>query len=166
MDSWPSAMPGWRADQPLELVVGCSDLTEGRHLSARLIDRFGSPALDPDLDIGSPVDQVDGFGFYPVSVAAPDVPEGRYRFELVVTDSDSGQSATQSLPVVIHSEETAFVWTDAVVSTEAAPESPAAPVVELTAEQQEEEAMRSADLEALLLWSAGEKVDARRALSK
>ena len=166
MESWPSAMPGWRADKPLELVVGCSELTGGRHLSARLIDKFGSPALDPDLEIGSPVVLGGGFGFYPVSVAAPDVPEGRYRFEIVVTDADSGQSATQSLPVVIHGEETAFVWTDAVVATEAETEPPPTAVVELTAEQQEEEAMRAAYLKALRLWSAGENVEARRALAE
>ena len=39
--SWPSAMPAWRADEPLELVVGCSELSESRRVSVRLFDRLG-----------------------------------------------------------------------------------------------------------------------------
>ena len=166
MEAWPSAMPGWRADESLEMVIGCSELIEGRHLSARLINKLGSPVLDPDLEIGSPVILDGGLGFYRVSVAAPDVPEGRYRFEMVVTDADTGQSTTQSLPVLIHGVDTAFVWTDAVAPTETEPEMSSPAVVELTAEQQLGETMRVAYVEALRLWSAGEDVAARRGLAE
>jgi tetratricopeptide (TPR) repeat protein len=166
MTAWPSAMPGWRAEDSLEMVVGCSELIEGRHLSARLINMFGSPILDPDLEIGPPVALDRGLGFYRVSVAAPDVPEGRYRFEMVVTDADTGQSATQSLPVLIHGVDTAIVWTDAAAPIETDPEMSSPAVVEMTAEQQKGEAMRDAYLEALRLWSAGEKVAARRRMAE
>ena len=164
--SWPSAMPAWRADEPLEMVIGCSELGEGRPLSARLFDRLGHPVLDPDVEVGQPVSTANGLAFYRVSVAAPDVPVGEYRFAVVLTDPNSGQAVSQSLPVLIHDRDSAFVWTDPAAPRTQKSLPVSSQTDQPTPEALEVEMMRAAYLEALRMWSEGEAVAARRRLAE
>jgi len=164
--SWPSAMPVWRDDEALEMVLGCSELGEGRQVSARLYDRFGHPVLDPDVEVNRDVSTGNGLDFYSVTVAAPDVPVGEYRLAVFVNDANSGQMVAQSLPVLIHDRDTDFLWTDPAAPRTSPP--PSAPLAKNrpTPEDLEIETMRAAYLEVLRRWSEGELVDARRKLAE
>jgi len=164
--SWPSAMPVWRDDEPLEMVLGCSDLGEERHISARLYDRSGHPVLDPDVEVNEQVATGHDLTFYAVSVAAPDVPVGEYRFAVVVSDVNSGQTVQQVLPMLVHDRDSDFVWTDPAaprVTSSSATHSLAA---QPTPEELKVETMRAAYIEVLRMWSEGEAVAARRALAE
>jgi thioredoxin-like negative regulator of GroEL len=166
ISSWPSAMPVWRDEEALEMVLGCSELGEGRHVSARLYDRLGNPVLDPDVEVKREVFAGRGLTFYSVSAAAPDVPAGEYRFAVSVSDADSGQTVSQSLPMLIHDRDTNFVWTDSAAPR--TPRSPSTPVAkdQPTPEDLEIETMRAAYMEVLRMWSEGEVVNARRQLAE
>ena len=164
--SWPSAMPAWRADEPLEMVIGCSELGEGRPLSARLFDRLGHPVLDPDVEVGQPVSTAHGLAFYRVSVAAPDVPVGEYRFAVVLKDANSGQAVSQSLPVLIHDRDSGFVWTDPAAPRTTKSLPMFSQTDRPTPEALEVETMRAAYIDALRMWSEGEAVAARRRLAE
>jgi len=165
IQSWPSAMPVWRADERLEMVIGCSELTEGRRVAVRLFDRLGQPVLEPEVEVGEAVASAQGLSFYRAQVAAPDLPVGEYRFVAMVTDSDSGQSVSQSLPILIHDRDTSFVWTDEVAPGATISQPTTSPKTQLSPEELEVESMRAAYLEALRLWSRGDGVSARRALA-
>jgi tetratricopeptide (TPR) repeat protein len=165
--SWPSARPTWRADEALVMVIGCSQLGEGAHLSAQLFDRFGQAVLDPEVAVGEPVSTTDVLTFYDVRIAAPDVPLGEYRLLLNLTDANSGTTVSQSLPVIIHDRDSAFVWTDpaAVGNVQDSPAMPTG-VSQPTPEDLEVETIRAAYLEALQLWSERQAVAARRRLAE
>ncbi len=64
MDVWPSAVPVRRAGERIEMVVGCSELTAGRNLSARLVDHSGSQLFNLDLEIGAGVAAGSDLTFY------------------------------------------------------------------------------------------------------
>ena len=164
IQSWPSAMPVWRGDESLEMVLGCSELSEERRVAARLFDRLGQPVLDPEVEVGEVVSTAHGLSFYRASVAAPDLPVGEYRFAVILTDSASGHSVTRSLPILIHDRDAPFLWTDEVAPRVASSSlTPAR--VQPSAEELEVESMRAAYIEALRLWSRGDEVAARRALA-
>jgi tetratricopeptide (TPR) repeat protein len=166
LESWPSAMPTWRSEEPLDIVLGSSELTASRYASARLVDRVGRPILDPDLEVGPPIRSEHGLAFYRASVAAPDVPAGEYRLEIVVTDSDSGTTASQSLPVLIYDQSTALVWTDPAAPRAVEALSMPPRREQPTAEELDQEAMRAAYVEALRLWSHGDALAAKRNLAE
>jgi tetratricopeptide (TPR) repeat protein len=165
--SWPSARPTWRADAPIEMVIGCSKLDEGRQLSARLLDRFGQPVLDPNVEVGQPVATTDSLTFYDVRIAAPDTPLGEYRLVVEMTDTNSGTTVSQSLPVLIHDRDSAFVWTDSAAGeiVQVAATKPAG-ADQPTPEDLAVETIRAAYLEALQLWSEQQAVAARRRLAE
>jgi len=164
--SWPSAMPVWRDDEPLEMVLGCSVLGEGRQVSARLYDRLGHPVLDPDVEVKQQVSTGHGLTFYSVSVAAPDVPVGEYRFAVFVTDANSGQTVSQYLPMLIHDRDTELVWTDPAAPRKTTSPSTPSTKDQPTPEDLQIETMRAAYIEVLRMWSEGEVVEARRKLAE
>ncbi len=164
--SWPSAMPAWRNDEALEMVLGCSELVESRHVSARLYDRFGNPVLDPDVEVNREVSSGRGLTFYSVSVAAPDVPIGEYRFEVSVNDADRGQTVSQFLPMLVHDRDTEIVWTDPAAPRTSISSPTPFPKDQPTPEDLEMETMRAAYTEVLRMWSEGEVVEARRKLAE
>jgi tetratricopeptide (TPR) repeat protein len=166
IESWPSAMPAWRSEEPLDIVIGGSKLTPTRYVSARLVDRVGRPIIDPHLDVGPSIPSTQDLAFYRASVAAPDVPAGEYRLEVVVTDTDTGQTVAQSLPVLIHDQPNAIVWTDPVAPRAAESLSMPPRMGQPTAEDLDEEAMRAAYVEALRLWSEGDALTAKRHLAE
>jgi len=165
IEGWPSAVPVWRADAALEMVIGGSELGDNRHLSAQLFDRMGRLLGDPVLEVEETLRSRNGLSFYRVSAEAPDVPEGRYRFVVLATDADSGESVSQSLTVLIHNQSATFVWTDpsAPRLTDAPPafSKPAEP----TPEERDERMMRAAYLESLYSWSQSRPIEARRMLA-
>ena len=168
IESWPSAMPVWRADAGLEMVIGSSELGDNRHLSAQLFDGVGRLVGDPVLEVEESLTSRYGLSFYRVSAGAPDIPEGRYRFVVFATDSDSGESVSQSLTVLIHNQNTTFVWTDpgapGVTEASSAPSALSQPA-EPTPEERDERMMRAAYLESLYSWSRGRAVEARGMLA-
>jgi tetratricopeptide (TPR) repeat protein len=165
IESWPSAMPAWRSEEPLEIVIGGSELTAARYASARLMDRVGRPIIDPHLDMGPSIPSSQDLAFYHASVAAPDVPAGEYRLEIVVTDSDSGQTVSQSLPVLIHDHGDSLVWTDPAAPRAVRSLSMPPRRRQPTAEELDQEAMRAAYVETLRLWSEGDALAAKRNLA-
>ena len=112
MAQWPSAMPMWRAGEPLEVVLGGTDLADDRRVSARLTSRLGPPLLDIDLEVGPLMTTSHGLAFYRATVAPPDIPEGEYRLEIVVTDDETSASTSKFVPVLIHDRADLLVWTD------------------------------------------------------
>lgn len=166
IESWPSAMPAWRSEDPLDIVIGGSELVTGRVVSARLVDRVGRPIIDPDLDVEASLPSTGHLSFYRASVAAPDVPVGEYRLELAMTDNNTGQTVSQSLPVLIHDESNALVWTDPAAPRIAQPLSMPPRVGQPPTEELDQEAMRAAYVEALRLWSDEDTLTAKRALAE
>lgn len=166
IESWPAAMPAWRSEDPLEIVIGGSELSAGRQASARLVDRVGRPIIDPHLDVGLPIPSSQNLAFYRASVAAPDVPAGEYRLEILVTDSDTGQTVSQSLPVLIHDQGDSLVWTDPAAPRAVTSLSMPPRMGQQTAEDLDQEAMRTAYIEALRLWSEGDALAAKRNLAE
>jgi tetratricopeptide (TPR) repeat protein len=164
--SWPSARPVWRDDEALEMVLGCSELSEGREISARLYDRLGNPVLDPDVEVNQEVSSGHGLTFYSVSVAALDVPVGEYRFAVSLNDVESGQMVSQSLPILIHDGDADFVWNDPAAPRATTSPSAALAKGQPTPEDLKVETMRAAYIEILRMWSDGEVVDARRKLAE
>jgi tetratricopeptide (TPR) repeat protein len=165
--SWPAAQPTWRADEPIAMVLGCSQLDQGHQLSAQLFDRLGQPALDPTVEVGQPVESTGSLSFYQVQIAAPDVPSGEYRLALVLTDADSGTTVSQSLPVLIHDLNAELVWTDPAAAGVAQAAQPMPVAAHLpTAEELTVETIRAAYLEALQMWSNRDVLAARRRLAE
>jgi len=148
------------------MVLGCSELSEGREISARLYDRLGNPVLDPDVEVNQEVSSGHGLTFYSVSVAAPDVPIGEYRFAVFLNDVDSGQMVSQSLPTLVHDLDTEFVWNDPAAPRTTTSSSASLQKDQPTPEDLKIETMRAAYIEILRMWSDGEAVDARRKLAE
>ena len=166
LDSWPSAMPVWHADQPLEFVLRCSELAQGQSISAQVFDRLGNRVLDLDVDVAKEIASSGGLGSYHASVVASDLPADQYRLTILLANSDSGQTASQSLPVLIHDLPSTFVWTDPAAPRESKPPVKSPSTESPAAEDLQAEAMRSAYLEALRLWADGDVVAARRTLAE
>ncbi len=166
LESWPSAMPTWRSEEPLDIILGSSELTASRYASARLVDRVGRPILDPDLEVGPPIQSDSGLAFHHASVAAPDVPAGEYRLEINVTDSNSGTTVSQSLPVLIHDRSTALVWTDPAAPRAVEALSMPPRTEQPSPEDFDEAAMRAAYVETLRLWSHDDALTAKRNLAE
>jgi thioredoxin-like negative regulator of GroEL len=166
LDSWPSAMPVWPADQPLEFVLVCTELGEGQAVSAQVFDRLGNRVLDLDVEVGPSIASADGLSSYHASVAATDLPADQYRLMIQLANAESGQTASQSLPVVIHGLPSTFVWTDPAAPRGAPPPS-ASPLLDMpSADDLQAEAIRAAYIDALRLWAAGDVVAARRTLAE
>ena len=165
IEGWPSAVPVWRADAALEMVIGSSELGDNRHLSAQLFDRMGRLVGDPVLEVEETLRSRNGLSFYRVSADAPDIPEGRYRFVVLAIDADSGESVSQSLTVLIHNQDATFVWTDPSAPDLTDAPSTLSQPAEPTPEERDELMIRAAYLESLHTWSRSRPIEARRMLA-
>lgn len=163
---WPSAFPGWRSVEPLEVVLVASPLGEGRSVSAQLVDRSGAAVLDPEIVVGAELAPVGGLTARAATVALPDLPAGEYRLALSLADRDSGEAVSRSLPVVIHDRPRALAWTDPESPRAAAPPAPPRRAAAPAGAELEEQLLRAAYEAALRRWAVGDSVAARRELSE
>ncbi|MCU0233666.1 MAG: tetratricopeptide repeat protein [Thermoanaerobaculales bacterium] len=163
---WPSAFPGWPSAEPLELVLATSPLGDGHSLSAQLLDRSGTAILDPEVAVGAELSPAGGLASHAARVAVPDLPPGEYRLALSLTDRDSGEAVSHSLPVVIHDRPQALAWTDPEAPRAAVPAAPPVRAAAATSTEIEDARLRAAYESALRRWAAGDAVAARRELSE
>jgi hypothetical protein len=112
VSAWPSAMPTWKTDRPFEAVIACSQLSEHQRLSSQLVDSLGRMVFEPAIHVSSLIASRHDLFFYRASVDAPNLPSGRYRLLLLMTDSETGMTVSQSIPVLIHNQRSDLVWTD------------------------------------------------------
>jgi tetratricopeptide (TPR) repeat protein len=163
--SWPAALPAWRSNEALKLVIGVAGQDARPRVSAHLFDPSGLPMPDPELTIGEEVATAGAVVFRRATVAGTDVPPGPYRLQLVLGDADSGETISQSLPVVIYEGAERLTWTDPAAPRGSRPEPlPSRVETDVIADAPEETA-RAAYTDALRLWSRGEVIDARRRLA-
>ncbi len=165
LDSWPAAMPAWRSNEELKLVIGVADQDAQPRVSAHLVDPSGLPMPDPELTIGEWVATAGAVAFRRATVAGADVPPGPYRLQLVLGDADSGETISQSLPVVIYEGAERLAWTDPAAPRGSRPEPQPSRAEAEAITDAPEEALSAAYTDALRLWSRGEVIDARRRLA-
>ena len=165
LDSWPAALPAWRSSEALKLVLGFAGQNERPRVSAHLVDPSGLPMPDPELMIGEEVATVGAVVFRRATVAGADVPQGPYRLQLVLGDADSGETISQSLPVVIYERAERLTWTDPAAPRRSRPGPLPSQVEAVVIADAPDEAVRTAYTDALRLWSRGEVIDARRRLA-
>jgi hypothetical protein len=166
LNSWPSALPTWPASQPLDMTVGVLDPTGSRELAARLVDAEGMPMPEPDLTISDDPVDVGGLEVRSASIAAPDLPPGAYRLMMVLSDSNSGETAVRSLPVVIYDGSEPLSWTDPEAPRAAGPVRPPIRAESAAIANLEDSVLRASYLRALGQWAAGDVVAARRELAE
>ncbi len=165
LDSWPAALPAWRSNERLKLVIGIAGRDARPRVSAHLVDPSGLPMPDPELTIGEEVATAGAVVFRRATVAGADVPPGPYRLQLVLGDADSGETISQYLPVVIYEGAERLAWTDPAAPRGSRPEPLPSPVETGVIDDAPEEALSAAYTDALKLWSRGEVIDARRRLA-
>jgi tetratricopeptide (TPR) repeat protein len=157
LDAWPSARPALSVAESLDMVVGCSGIDDRSRLTGRLVNVVGRSVQTLNLRVGAELDARGAPAFYRVSTAAIDVPAGRYRLVVELADSDTGRTVSQSLPIILGSED----WE---------PEQPSATeprsAADASRERLQEEEFAAIYENALWLFSAGEPVRARRAVAE
>jgi tetratricopeptide (TPR) repeat protein len=164
IESLPTGMPVWRSREPLELVLGLAVSGRDPQLRAQLTDRTGALLSDPELTVGPETGHAAGLAFRRATVSAPDLPPGDYRLIISLADSDSGETVSQSLPVVIHDVAGLDAWVDPRAPRAVKPPLPervgAVPPGVLP-----DAGIREGYLEALRQWSRDDVISARRTLA-
>jgi len=166
LEGWPSAQPLWSPETSHELIVGSTPVAGGQSLGARLQEPTGRIVLEPEIELGEPTVEAGNITFRKATIAPSDVPAGRYRLILDLSDADSGQTVSQSFPVVLVTGTSAHTWTD--LTRTRAPEEAAdqTPVQELGEEEVHKKEIRREYLEALGVFATGDVFSARRAVAK
>lgn len=147
--SWPSSVPMWRLGDPLEATLGSSDFGENAILAARLTAPDGSTVAELDIETGLSRSLSSNLTFVPVTIDAVDVPAGQYDLAISISDSDSKKLVSNSIPVLLHAQNDAIVWTDPGAPRRKVPAPPSplpdrpSAVAETTVD--EEEAIEQAD---------------------
>jgi tetratricopeptide (TPR) repeat protein len=166
LERWPTGRPGWPAQQPLEVVLGASALGEGWSVTSRLITPSGREVDKPEVVIGDRIASSDRLVFHRATIGATDLPAGEYRLVVRLADSDSGQTAARSLPVIIHTGESPLTWTDPSAPRRPPRRSPRAITQELSEEMLKGGSLRVDYLAALSRLADGDVPGARRALAR
>jgi tetratricopeptide (TPR) repeat protein len=160
LDGWPTARPVLPVAQPVEMILGCSELSEALTAQIRLVNAVGRTIQRPKLRVGEPLAQLGSLMFYRASTAAIDVPGGHYRMVVELADANTGRTVSKSLPIYVRSEGSVPSWADR--STIARPVAKP----QVTKKRVRDRAITNAYHKALGLMATGSSLEARRALAE
>ncbi len=107
----PAARPVLVDGQPTVICLGGTGWSDEVAVTARIVDYQGRTFDEPEVSLDDMVDGLPaGVSMRQATVAAFDVPPGKYRLVLGMQDTEAEQRATRTLPILVVPEQAPRAW--------------------------------------------------------